>query len=49
MKACSSCGRKLPEGEFWRNRSQRDGLDNLCKASRRPYTAASAAKRRARR
>lgn len=49
MKRCSSCGRCLPETEFWRNRSHADGLDNLCKACRRPYTAASAAKRRVRR
>lgn len=31
MKRCSTCGRELPLGEFYNNRSNPDGKDYQCK------------------
>ena len=32
MKKCSCCQKELPESEFWKNRSAKDGLQNCCKS-----------------
>jgi len=31
MKRCSCCKKELPETEFWKNRSAKDGLQFVCK------------------
>lgn len=31
MKRCSKCKRELDESEFYKNRSKKDGLQNMCK------------------
>ena len=33
-KYCSSCDTNLPRGHFWKNRSKKDGLDDLCRDCR---------------
>lgn len=35
MKRCSHCGEELPESEFYRNKTRRDGLDSYCKYCRK--------------
>ena len=35
MKRCSHCGEELPESEFYRNETRRDGLDSYCKYCRK--------------
>lgn len=35
MKRCGHCGRTLPESEFYRNKTRRDGLDSYCKYCRK--------------
>lgn len=32
MKKCSCCQKELPESEFWKNRSAKDGLQHCCKS-----------------
>lgn len=35
MKTCPKCKRELPEAEFFKNRSRRDGLQDWCKSCMR--------------
>ncbi len=52
MRRCGHCGRELPETEFYRDRTRRDGLDCYCKACRKEsnmrYTDAGQERRFAR-
>lgn len=35
MKRCAHCGQKLPESEFYRDKTRKDGLDCYCKLCRK--------------
>lgn len=35
MKKCGRCGQILPEAEFYRDKTRRDGLDCYCKYCRK--------------
>lgn len=41
MKACSSCGITLPPNNFYRNKSESDGLQRACKICQRDQRRAS--------
>ena len=41
MKHCPACGRVLPVEEFYRNRTQPDGLQSYCKTCHRAYVKAA--------
>lgn len=41
LKTCSRCTTELPVSEFYRNRAQSDGLDNLCKVCGRAARSVS--------
>lgn len=40
MKTCPKCGLLLPESEYNRDRSKRDGLDTYCRVCRHEYMKA---------
>lgn len=52
VRRCGHCGRTLPEAEFYRDRTRRDGLDCYCKVCRKEsnmrYTDAGQERRLAR-
>lgn len=48
MKRCSECRRELPLETFYRNKRNKDGRDNLCKACRKGWNAYEYERRRAR-
>lgn len=37
MKECSKCHRVLPESEFYKDRSRKDGLNHRCKSCIKNY------------
>jgi hypothetical protein len=49
IKVCSGCGRAKVVGDYYKNRSNEDGLDHYCKRCRSEFSAEWAARRKDRR